>query len=221
MGRGPMRGKAFATALVISLSTGFGAGIAQAANLTWEVENPFRFFKRSSSYEMHERAFLAARGAADAPLPSNIVWRTERRLNDPDCKDPSTPTSCANTARARYETSRLGWASQTVDANCYDRNARPRRYSVTCDRQYSWGVAKEDYILPEAHTVIVRLSPENVAAAGPGNCVWTWQPRRSGLPAESQTLPCRDRLTIKRVPFSLNRSVSGVSVKVKLPDGRE
>ncbi len=217
-----MRGKALAaTSLIILLSAGFGAGMARAADLTWEVENPFRFFKRTASYEVQERAFLAARGGAEAPLPPNIVWRTERRLNDPDCKDPSTPTSCANTARAHYKVSRLGWAAQTVDANCYDRNARPRRYSVTCDRQYSWGVAKEDYILPEAHTVIVRLSPAHVAEAGAGNCVWTWQPRRNGLPPETHTQPCRDKLTIKRVPFSLNRSVSGVSVKVQLPDGRQ
>jgi hypothetical protein len=59
------------------------------------LADPYRFFKRSASFEMHERAFAAVRGPAGQPLPSNILWKVERRLNDPDCKDPSTPTSMA------------------------------------------------------------------------------------------------------------------------------
>ena len=217
-----MRNRALAiTSFVIVLVCGLGANLAQAADLIWEVESPFRFFKRTSSFDMHEKAFTAARGAPGEALPGNIVWRTERRLNDPDCRDPSTPTTCANTARARYEASRQGWASQTVGVTCYDRNVRPRRYSVVCARQYSWGVAKEDYILPDAHTVIVRLAPERLATAGAGECVWTWQPRRAGLPAESRKQACNDKLVLRRVPFSPNRGESGVSLKVQLPDGRE
>jgi hypothetical protein len=38
--------------LVISVS-----GSAVAADLTWEVESPFRFFKPSSSFAPHENAF--------------------------------------------------------------------------------------------------------------------------------------------------------------------
>ena len=114
--------------------------------------------------------------------------------------------------------SRLGWAAQTLDVNCYDRNARPRHYMVTCDRQYSWGSAKEDYILPDAHTVVMHISPEQVAAAGAGDCVWTWQPHRGGA-AETKKQPCNAKLVIKRVPFSLDRAASGVSVKVTLPNG--
>lgn len=192
----------------------------QAADLIWEVESPFRFFKTTSAFEMHERAFQAARGPASAPLPPNIVWRTERKLNDPDCRDASSPAACANTARARYEASRLGWAAQTLDVTCYERTARPRRYPAQCERRYSWGVAREDYVLPDAHTVIVRLAPEHAAAAGSGECQWTWQPRRPGLPAESRAQPCAERLVIKRVPYSVNRGVSGVAVRVALPDGR-
>jgi hypothetical protein len=86
------------------------------------------------------------RGAPDQPLPSNIIWRLERRLNDPDCKNSSTPDSCLRTAGPHFEQRRLGWAAQTVGVTCYDRNARPRHYLTTCDRQYSWGTAREDYI---------------------------------------------------------------------------
>ena len=35
-----------------------------------------------------------------------------------------------------------------------------------------------------------------------------------------KTLPCKDKLTIARVPFALDKAVSGVTVSVKLPDGR-
>ena len=66
---------------------------ASASDLVWEVQSPFRFFKKAAEYAVQERAFDAVRGKADAPLPANIVWRTERRLNDPDCTDKSSPGS--------------------------------------------------------------------------------------------------------------------------------
>src|SRR5215471_19060528 len=115
-----------AATLIISVQTISGIAVGHAADLIWEVENPYRFFKRTSSFDVHERAFHAVRGAAGQPLPTNVLWRVERRLNDPDCRDSSTPDSCLATARPGVERSRLGWAAQTVDLNCYDRNARPR-----------------------------------------------------------------------------------------------
>jgi hypothetical protein len=221
-----MRGGAFVVATFFaSAQLLYGIPQSHAADLIWEVENPYRFFKRAASFELQERAFDAAGGAvhgepvAENMLPKNILWRLERRLNDPDCRDRSTPDSCLDTAGPQYEQRRLGWAAQTLNFNCYDRNARPRRYLSTCERQYSWGTAREDYILPDAHTVDVRIAPEQLAGAGEGNCVWTWQPRRPGMPAETRQQPCKTALVIKRVPFSLDRSVSGVSVKVQLPNG--
>jgi hypothetical protein len=215
-----MRTKALvATTLFISTQCVYGIATSHAADLLWEVENPYRFFKRTSSFEVQEKAFNAVRGAPGQPLPTNILWKVERRLNDPDCKDSSTPDSCLATAHPGYEKSRLGWAAQTVDFNCYDRNARPRHYLATCDRQYSWGTAKEDYILPDAHTVVMHIAPEPLAAASAGDCVWTWQPKKAGMQAETKKQACNAKLVIKRVPFSLDREVSGVSVKVQLPNG--
>jgi hypothetical protein len=216
-----MRGEALvAAATFVAAQLCLGVSASRAADLTWEVENPYRFFKRSTSFEAQEKAFEAVRGAADQPLPNNIMWRLERRLNDPDCKNSSTPDSCLRTAGPHYEQRRLGWAAQTVDVTCYDRNARPRHYLTTCDRQYSWGTAREDYILPDAHTVVVHIAPEQLAAAGSGDCVWRWTPRRGGA-AETRTQPCSAKLVIKRVPFSLDRNASGVSVTVRLPSGTE
>jgi hypothetical protein len=194
------------------------ATTAQCANLVWQVENPFRFFKGTRSFAIHEAAFNAARGTG--ALPADIIWRTERRLNDPDCKDASNPDRCADTAGPRYQQSRQGWAAQTLNDNCYEVNGKPRRYSPVCERKYSWGTAKEDYILPEAHTVILQIAPAELAGVT-GDCLWSWQPRKTGGKAETKKLACKDKLTIARVPFSLDRKLSGVNVSVKLPDGRE
>src|ERR1700730_278588 len=221
-GEGHMRHVALATTtLVVVLSTGFATTPSKSAELVWQVENPFRFFKRSASFEAQEKAFAGVRGDLNAPLPDKIIWKTERRLNDPDCKDATTPQACASTARARYETSRQGWAAQTLDFTCFDRNARPRRYMTTCDRQYSWGTAKEDYVLPDAHTVILSIAPDVLAAIPTGDCNWVWTPRRAGVAGETRKLACKDKLVIKRLPYSNDRNTSGAAVKVTLPDGRE
>jgi lysophospholipase L1-like esterase len=198
----------------LAVSPGF------AADLIWEVENPFRFFKPTRSFALHEAAFNAARGDPAGALPADIIWRTERQLNNPDCKDASTPDRCAATAGKRYQQSRLGWAAQTVGETCYDSNGRPRRYATVCERKYSWGSAKEDYVLPEAHTVAIRIAPEQLAGVT-GDCVWSWQARKAGGKNESKKIACKDKLTIARVPYALERAGSGVSVTVKLPDGRE
>ena len=194
------------------------ASSAMAQDLIWQVENPFRFFKSSRSFALHETAYNAVRG--NSALPNDIVWRTERRLNDPDCKDSSSPDKCAATAGRQYQQSRLGWASQTVNDTCYDSNGKPRRYLATCERRYSWGSAKEDYVLPDAHTVVIQIPPDKLADAT-GDCFWAWQPRKAGGKAEQKKLPCKDKLTIARVPYSQDRVQSGVSVAVRLPDGRE
>ena len=128
----------------ISLGVALSPTPSFAADINWEVQSPFRFFKKTGAFTLHEKAFEAARGKADSPLPGNIVWRTERRLNDPDCADKSSPARCQATARKGFERSRLGWAAQTLDSVCYERTSRPFRYPVTCDRQYSWGTARED-----------------------------------------------------------------------------
>ena len=102
---------------------------------------------------------------------------------------------------------------------CYERGSRPFRYPTVCERQYSWGTAKEDYVLPDAHTVEVKLSAERVTEAAAGECNWSFQPRAGK--GESARQPCKNTFVIKRVPYSPDAKVSGANVKVTLPDGRE
>src|SRR5262249_21448050 len=111
-------------------------------------------------------------------------------------------------------------AAKTQAATCYDNIHRPRGYMVQCERKYSWGSAKEDFILPDAHTVVIKLSAKLMEAAGKEKCIWNWQPRAGGK-VETRTLACAERLTIARVPYSTDYARSGVAVSVKLPDGRE
>ncbi len=210
-----------ATSLVAVCTIGLSATPSKSADLLWKVENPFRFFKRTSSFDMYEHAFDAVRGDPNSPVPDKVIWKTERRLNDPDCKDASSPNACANTARKNYEASRMGWAARTVNFTCYDRSARPRHYMTTCARQYSWGTVKEDYILPEAHTVRVWIAPEVLAGLPAGECTWTWTPHRAGLAGETRKQPCKEQFLIKRLPYSTDHAASGAAVKVTLPDGRE
>jgi hypothetical protein len=215
-----MRRHALATGWVLIAFVGFLGGAAQAADLIWEVESPFRFFKTAQSFSLHQAAFAAVRGNPADPLSADIVWRTERALNDPDCKDASTPDRCEATAGKRYQQSRLGWAAQTLPDTCYESNGRPSRYSPVCQRKYSWGAAKEDYVLPDAHTVTVRIAPERLADAA-GECTWVWRPRNSATPGATKRLACSEKLTIARVPYAIDRTHSGVAVTVTLPDGRE
>ena len=207
-----------AIACVVSLFTALCASSAAAQDLIWQVENPFRFFKGPRPFALHEAAFNAVRG--NGPLPSDIIWRTERKLNDPDCRDSSTPDKCEATAGRHYQQSRLGWAAQTVNDTCYETNGKPRRYPAVCERKYSWGTAKEDYVLPEAHTVVVEIAPEKLNGVS-GDCYWAWQGRKAGSKVETRKLPCKDKLTIARVPYAQDKAQSGVAVAVRLPDGRE
>jgi lysophospholipase L1-like esterase len=217
-----MRRLATTTSLVsVALTTTLQFSAAAASDLVWEVENPFRFFKKPAAFALHEKAFDAVRGKPDTPMPANIVWRTERRLNDPDCTDKSSPGRCYDTKRGGYDRSRLGWAAQTLESTCYDHNSRPFRYMGVCDRQYSWGTAKEDYILPDAHTVDVTLSAEHLAEIGTGECTFSWLPRTGAGKGETVKQPCKKQFVVKRVPYSHDAKLSGVNVKVTLPDGRE
>src|SRR5258708_28687008 len=92
-----MRTKALVAATLIVSMQVFGIKASHAADLVWEVENPYRFFKRTASFHVQEKAFNAVRVAPDHPLPTNILGKVERRLNDPDCKDSPTPDNCPAT----------------------------------------------------------------------------------------------------------------------------
>ncbi len=198
-----------------------GFAPARAADLIWEVENPFRFYKHAASFEIQEAAFKAVGGEVGSALAADIVARIERHLNDPACRDASTPAACERTAArfAAFEERRLGWAARTLDDVCYDRARLPRRIIANCNREGR--PPGENYILPTGHTVGIRLSPALQSEAGDGECVWTWHARAGGPQSGPVRLPCRQTLTIPQVPYvARDEAASGVAVDVALPDGR-
>src|SRR4051812_12177684 len=72
-----MRRPALAMAVcAATLLTVLGTAPLKAADLTWSVESPFRFFKPTRSFAMHEAAFNAVRGDPTSPIPADIIWRT-------------------------------------------------------------------------------------------------------------------------------------------------
>ena len=205
-----VRAIAATTACFLSIFVGFGATPSHSADLIWQVENPFRFFKSTRSFAYQEAAFNAVRGDPTSPLPADIIWRTERKLNDPDCKDSSSPDRCAATAGKRYQQSRLGWAAQSLNDNCYETNGKPRRYSPTCERKFSWGSAKEDYVLPEAHTVTkIQIAPEQLAGVT-GDCVWNWQPRKGGKTRDETARLQQAAYDFARALFAAGRAIGRV-----------
>ena len=155
-----------------------------------------------------------------ASMPRDVVWRTERRLNDPDCRDSSTPDRCAATAGKRYQQSRLGWASADAERHLLRPQFAAAPLQPACERTYSWGKAREDYVLPEAHTVTIWIAAEKLEGVT-GDCTWMWRPRRDGGKVETKKQACNNKLTIARVPYSRDAATSGVSVAVTLPDGRQ
>ena len=134
-----MRRQARSTAWAVSLFACLAATSGQAGDLIWEVESPFRFFKASRSFALHEAAFNAARGDPSAPLPGDIVWRTERALNDPDCKDASTPDRCAR----RPPASAISKAGSAGPHRPWTRPAT-RATGVPAARPQAWGMAPGD-----------------------------------------------------------------------------
>ena len=82
-----MRRDALSTGLwLVAIFTTLATGTVQAADLVWQVENPFRFFKSTHSFALHEAAFNAARGSSvtvtSAPTLAS-ARSAERRLPDP------------------------------------------------------------------------------------------------------------------------------------------
>ncbi len=205
-----------AAALLLFTTTG-----TQAADLVWKVEHPVRLYKSEQSFRLHEQAFLAVRGEEDAPIPHDIVERTERCLNDARSAG-SAAAPCAAQARSRTGQldEQLGWAAHTIDDICYEQGARPRRYPDICERTFAFQTqpVRENYILPESHAVRVGLSPELLAEFGGANCMWRWIPRAGGNAAE-RTRRCDQGLVIARVPYSSD-AASGMVVEVLLPGGR-
>ncbi len=174
-----MRQALVATAWAVSLFASLAVGSSQAADLIWEVENPFRFFKPTRSFACtrprstrcaamrRRRCRPTSSGAPSAAstIPTARMPRTRTSARRP----PASAMSKAGSAGRRRPSARPATTATAVRGatrRCASANIRGAR-------------AKEDYVLPEAHTVAIRIAPEQLAGVA-GDCTWSWQPRKAG-----------------------------------------
>ena len=162
--------------LTASLSVlGLVAGSLQvaAADLEWQVENPFRFFKSRRSFALHEAAYNAVRGDGENRSPPTWSGAPSAGSTIPIAGTRRRRDRCAATAGKRYQQSRLGWAAQTLRRRLLrPQCARRAATRPSASASIPGARRKEDYVLPEAHTVTIRISPEKLEGAGDGECSW-------------------------------------------------
>jgi len=204
-----MRRNALSTSLwLVAIATTFASGTVQAADLIWQVE----IRSGSSNPPIHSPPrrprSTRVRGAPTGPLPADIIWRVERRLNDPDCKDASTPDRCAETAGPRYAQSRLGWAAQTLGDTCYESDGRPRRYRRSASANIPGARPRKTTFLPDAHTVANpdrarsahgrgRRLPLELAAAQAGRQAGNQEARLQGQAHDLRAFPMRSTAPVR------------------------
>ena len=194
-------GRAIATiACFLSIFVGFGAKPGHSADLIWQVENPFRFFKSTRSFAYQEAAFNAVRGTG--PLPADIIWRTERRAQRSRLQGLVLARSLRRDRGQALsaEPPRLGGAD--AQRHCYEVNGKPRRYSATLRPQIFVG-QREGRLHParRAHRddtdrarAACRRAP--AIASGAGSRARRRQDR------DESSSPASKPLTISRVPYS-------------------
>jgi len=200
---------------LVAIFVTFAAGTVQAAELIWQVESPFRFFKSTRSFAMHEAAYNTARGALNGPLPVDIVWRLERASTIRIARTPRRPIVARRPpARAMRKAASAGQRKRSATPATRS-DGRPRRYAPVCERKYSWGSARKTTSCRKP----TRCKSDRGRSA---------RRRDRGLRLElaaaqagrqdrgPRSWPARTKLTIARVPYALDRAVSGVAVTVKI-----
>ena len=141
---------------------------------------PVSLLQGSRSFALHEPLQRGARRCVRAAAGGHhLAHRARAQRSRLQGRLAPTPDRCAATAGKRYQQSRLGWAAQTLGETCYESNARPRRYASICARKYSWERRRKTTSCRRAHTVVVRIAPEQLAGVS-GDCFWAWQPRKAG-----------------------------------------
>jgi hypothetical protein len=214
-----VRGISIILLVILGQGVAPSTNAAQASDIEWVVQNPFRFYKKSKSFQLHENAYKAVRGTPESPRPNNIIQLVERCLNDPTSIGFPVDPACADLSRKLLpEVMREGWAARTVGDVCYERGKR--EYPITCEREHDGRMEQEDYILPQSHTVEIWLTEKVLAEEKNGNCEWQWSERADPSRKTTRTAPCGEKVVINKVPFALKPASSGIDVTVKLSSGR-
>ena len=204
---------------VVSILAAFSTIRHTSSGPDWQVENPFRFFKSTRSFALHEAAYNAARGNGDDAARRGLAHRAPAQRSRLPGFLVARPLRGDRGQALSAEPARLGGA----DAQRH--LLRPQRAAAPLHPRCASAP------IPGARrartTSCPRRTPSRSGFAADklegvtGECTWTWRPRRDGGKAETKKQACNNKLTIARVPYSRDAAMSGVSVAVTLPDGRQ
>ena len=139
-------------ACFLSIFVGFGAKPGHSADLIWQVENPFRFFKSTRSFAMQEAAFNAVRGDRPAAGRHHLAHRAQAQRSRLQGLVLARSLRRDRGQALSAEPARLGGAdASTTTATRSTASRAAIRPAATANIRGA--SAKEDYILPDAHTV--------------------------------------------------------------------
>lgn len=189
-----------------------------ASSIDWRVKQPFRYFTDTIDFDMHRRAFADAIRANGGSVSAKPVSDVEARLNSLNwlgswyrahsSKYPASTSAGGGTAMR-------GWAHHVERrrATCWD---AADQWHSSCRSDAIWPYARTDYVLPKAHTVIVKLKEPPV-----GRCRWiaerpVFVEANADLTPE-RTRPCGEEVEA-RIPFD-PAVTTGTGLRVELPSG--
>ena len=174
--------------LFVSVFTGFGASSATAADLIWQVENPFRFFKGTRSFAMHEAAFNAVRGNGALPADIDLAHRAQAQRSGLQGFLVARSLRRDRRPALPAEPARLGRADAQRQLLRGERQAAPLFADLRAQVFLGHG---EGGLRPArgAH----RHHPDRAEqlAGVTGDCAWTWQPRKPAARSRPRRSPAR------------------------------
>ena len=166
-----------------------------APEITWEVENRFRFYAEAEPF----KAYLAVADEARAAGTSDWILGTERKLQQKVSNESSSEDGKWN-----------GWAAKWRNDTCWDR----QRFLLLNDDRC------EDYVVPTSHRILLTVNgtpvttkctlKADVIGAAPGPL---FNKRKKQIESRQVNVGCRD-IPVE-VPFSVNGN-AGVEVTVTL-----
>lgn len=167
-----------------------------APQITWEVENRFRFYEKPEAF----KAYLKVAQETRAAGTNDWVLHTERTLQQKYSNETGSEIDRWN-----------GWASKWLNETCWDR----QRFLLTNDGRC------EDYVVPVSHRVLLsvngledgrtKCSVKIKVIGTPTSSLFIR--RTEEIAAQQSNVSCQN-IPIE-VPFSVNGD-SGVEAKVAL-----
>ena len=184
-----------------------GSAVSAAPTIQWRVDNPFRFFRYESDFEIHRWAYgqLSDQDKQDHPASA-----TERKLNNPRWWRTAGPegktylellASLRRTERrgVTEHDPRLGWASllrEDTNDTCWSEATQLYR---DCDSSAVKVTPQSSYLDPAAHKVTAWLSDGSSTAT----CQWTAdspvfidQNQTAATPSANLTARCDMRVSL-------------------------